>query len=188
MKTIVSILLFFTYFQCFSTIQIKDLICYDGINYELKEEYLEVYFEKYPEKRPKNGIISSNLWRGYVAFFTVENNKVYLTDLKIKVRVENSKEFYETKFISVFTEFTADKDKILIDWINDLAILPIGEVIDYETGFGISFSNYELIEISNGNVIFSKKFDLDFYKSLLKKCHVFLKREDLSLLKEKLKN
>ena len=184
MKLILSFFIFSISLQCFSTVQHKDLICYDGINYELKEYYLEEYFNKNPAKRPKNGIQSSSLWRGYVALFTVFENKVYLTDLLIKVYVENSDKLYETTWKSVFNEFSPNNEDIFIDWIDDLVLLPLGDVIDYEQGFGISFNDYNLLEIKKGQIINSNVFSLKYYRKIFKKCHVFLRREDLIELKK----
>lgn len=186
MKFIVSLLVFLISCQCFSTIQIKDRLCYEGINYELQEYYLETYFDKYPDKRPKNDMTSTNLWRGYVAMFKVIDRKIYLDDLIIKVHVRNPEGFFETNWQSVFHELSPNDDPIFIDWITDLVLLPLGEVLDYEQGFGISFENYNLLEIKNGRLLNTTTFSLDFYRSLFDKYHGFLREEDVMILKEKL--
>ncbi|WP_204346652.1 hypothetical protein [Psychroserpens algicola] len=168
-----------------ATVQEKDMIIYDGEIYELQNFYLEQYFEIYPSKRPKNGISSSNLWRGYLAVFTISNDHLHLIDLLIQIHDKDPSKLFATKWESVFDEFSPECDEFLIFWIKDLILLPQGEVVDYQPGFGVSFSDYELLEFSNGELIDSDKFSLDFYKMYFTKCHLFLKEEDLLVMKEK---
>src|SRR5690554_7604266 len=53
------------------TAQYPDKIKFKGKEYNLNSNPLEPYFEKYPDKRPKGGIMSTALWRGYVAHFEI---------------------------------------------------------------------------------------------------------------------
>ncbi|MEM6720906.1 MAG: hypothetical protein AAF611_16365 [Bacteroidota bacterium] len=169
-----------------ATVQQKDVLIYNGNTYPLQEYYLEAYFECYPELRPKTMSVSSDLWRGYVAFFTVINKKIYLVDLQIRVKDENAKETFATTWKSVFKEFSPDVDEFPVDWIDDIIVLPHGEPLDYEQGFGIAYSEYELLEVKHGELLNSKKVSLEAYKKVVNKWHVFLRKKDLLLLKKKL--
>lgn len=186
MKQILLIFIFLISYSCFSTVQQKDILCYNGNNYALKEYYLEEYFDKNPEKRPKSDIQSSDLWRGYVAIFTVFDNQVYLTDLKIRVHDEFSNEVFATKWESVFNVFFPSNDRFLVDWIVGLVLFPMGEAIDYESGFGITHNVYELLEIKNGVIIKTYSFSLKKYKEVFpKKNPFFLDEKDLTVLKKR---
>lgn len=184
MRNFLTIIICFISLCSFATIQQKDILIFNGEVYELKNYYLEEYFELFPEKKPKEGIISSNLWRGYRAIFVVLDKQIYLVDLEIRVRDEKPDELFSSKWISVFNEFSPECDEFLVDWIDDLILLPLGEVLDYEQGYGVSFKNYNLIELKNGQVINSKEFPLSFLKEHFKKCHIFLREEDLFVLNE----
>lgn len=186
MKLITFIIIGLYFFPCTATVQQKDVLIYNGESYYLQKEYLEEYFECYPEKKPKGNIVSSDLWRGYIAFFVVIDKQIYLVDLQIRVQDENPKLIYATKWKSVFKEFSPDVDEFLVDWIDDLILLPLGEPVDYKQGFGISFKEYKLLEVKHGELIGSKKFPLEFYKKIFNKCHLFLRKKDLIQLKEKL--
>ena len=59
-----------------ATEQYSDILIYKGEEYILPVYYLEKYFEKYPDKKP-NGIISTALWRGYVAVFEIKENQLF---------------------------------------------------------------------------------------------------------------
>ena len=187
MKLIISIFIFLSSLQSFSTIQRSDILIYNGKNYALTEYYLETYFEKHPEKKPKSNIQSTDLWRGYVAVFTVINNQIYLTDLKIRVRDLTNDEMFSTKWKSVFVDFSPKNEKFLINWITDLEIIAIGEPNEYDKDYGMTYNNYDLLEIELGKIKNSYSFTFKEYKKLFKnKPHIFLKDEELEYLKEKI--
>ncbi|RKE94653.1 hypothetical protein [Ichthyenterobacterium magnum] len=188
MRNLFSIIIFFISLSSFATVQEKDILIFNGEVSELKNYYLEEYFELFPEKKPKEGIISSNLWRGYRAIFVALDKQIFLVDLEIRVKEEKPNVLFSTTWKSVFDEFSPECDKFLVDWIDDLIILPKGEAMDYEPGFGVSFKNYSLLNIKNGQIVDLKDFSLKFLKKHFTKCHVFLRKEDLFILNEILKN
>ena len=187
MKSIITFFIILSSFYCYSTIQYKDFLCYDGINYALKSYYLEDYFEKNAERRPKSEIQSSALWRGYVAIFTVFDNEIYLTDLKIQVQDKSSDELFATTWKSVFNDFSPNCDRFLINWIDDLVLLPIGEPNEYEDDYGITHNQYELLEIKNGTVINVSNLSLEKYKEIFNNRNpYFLDEDDLIILQKRL--
>jgi hypothetical protein len=187
MKPFITLIFILSSYCCYSTIQHKDILCYNGEIYELKHYYLEEYFEKNPDKRPKGGIESTALWRGYLAIFTVFDKQIYLTDLKIKVQDKSSNEPFATTWKSVYNDFSPNSDKFLISWIDNLVLLPIGESIGYEDKYGIVHNNYELIEIKNGFIINTVNLSLKKYKEIFhNKNPYFLEENDLLILKKKL--
>ena len=188
MKSIITLLIVTSSFCCYSTVQHKDILCYDGETYGLKDYYLEDYFEKHPKKKPKTEISSTALWRGYIATYTVYDNQIYLTDLQIQVQDKSSNEIFATKWKSVFKDFSPNSDRFLIKWINDLILLPIGVPIDYEDGYGITHSQYEIIEIKNGIIVDNFAFSLKKYKKIFENRNpYFLGEKELRTLKKELK-
>ena len=75
MKTILTfIVTLFLGINAFATAQYPDKIIYNGKEYDLHSNPLEEYFQKNPDKKPKATMISTALWRGYVATFEIKNN------------------------------------------------------------------------------------------------------------------
>lgn len=74
----------FSGLKVFATAQFPDKINYNGKEYNLNSNPLEVYFEKNPNKRPKSEVRSSALWRGYVATFEIIDNQLFLKDIEIQ--------------------------------------------------------------------------------------------------------
>ncbi|WP_298760551.1 hypothetical protein [uncultured Psychroserpens sp.] len=127
-----------------ATGQYPDAIVIDGKEYSIKGNPLEKYFEKYPEKKPKTNIMSSALHRGYIATFTFANEKLYLIDIKIKVKKENSDKNWETEMVSVFNKVFPNENKVLMDLYSGILIIHLNLEESYEN------RNRLLIEFENG--------------------------------------
>ncbi|MEO9507925.1 MULTISPECIES: hypothetical protein [Flavobacteriaceae] len=127
-----------------ATGQYPDKIFIDGIEYIFKGNPLEPYFEKYPEKKPKTNITSSALHRGYIATFNLINGKLYLIDIKINAKKENSGKRFETEMVSVFNKVFPDEDNILMDLYSGILIVHIDLEESYENRDRL------LIEVHNG--------------------------------------
>lgn len=141
------------------TAQYPDKIKFKGKSYNLNSNPLEAYFEKFPERRPQNGISSTALWRGYIAFFEIINDQLYVTDIKIEVLDKESKNKYGTKWISSFKNVFPDKEKVKIDWYTGILILPHGKLVEYvHMGYASTYSNYWLLEINKGNFNEARKY------------------------------
>ncbi|WP_109438673.1 hypothetical protein [Aquimarina sp. AU119] len=127
-----------------ATGQYPDKIFIDGIEYIFKGNPLEPYFEKYPEKKPKTNITSSALHRGYIATFNLINDKLYLIDIKINIKKENSGKSLKTEMISVFNKVFPNEDKILMDLYSGVLIVHIDLEESYKN------RNRLLIEVQDG--------------------------------------
>ena len=68
-------------FFCLAQNQIPDTLIFEDKTYSLNRYILEDYFLKNPNKKPKSEIVSTNLWRGYVATFKFLDNRLFLKSL-----------------------------------------------------------------------------------------------------------
>lgn len=168
MKIIITILIsVFCFAKVFATAQYPDKIFYNDKEYSLLTNPLEKYFENHEDKRPKGGVISSALWRGYVATFEIVENQLFIKD--IKIQIWNEKED-NTEWKSVINEIFPELNERKINWFSGLFTLPYGELINYvHMGYGSTYENYILIEIDKG--IANKTKDLSFkeYENLKEK-------------------
>lgn len=176
--------------KVFATAQFPDKIIYNGKKYNLHSNPLEAYFEKNPDKRPKGGIMSTALWRGYVATFKVKDNQLFLEDIEIEYQDTISKEDYDLKWRSVLNEVFPDKKNIKIDWLTGLLVIPHGKLVNYvHMGYGSTYKKYILLEIDKGDLKKEKRFkykDYELFKD--KQFQAFKETEDYIKIKEKLKN
>ena len=136
-----------------ATSQIPDNIILIGKEESLLSNPLEVYFKSNPDKRPnrKDMLMSSALWRGYIATFEVLNNELFVKDIVILTSQDEDNE--DEKWISVYNEVFNKIEPTKVDWLNGLLVIPHGEIINYvHMGYGSTYENYTILEILNGNL------------------------------------
>lgn len=173
----------------FATAQYPDKIFYNGKEYALHSNPMEEYFQKFPDKKPKSGIISSALWRGYVATFEIADNSLYLKDIDILVSKKTKDNSFETEWKSVLSEVVPDNKKLKIDWFTGLLVLPFGEIVNYvHMGYGSTYENYILLEIDKGDFKLSKEYDYKGYERFKERqFQAFKKTEEYKKLIEDMK-
>ncbi|MCL2800355.1 MAG: hypothetical protein FWD28_01170 [Treponema sp.] len=161
-KNIIVLLFFVQGFYLFATAQAPDLIIYNGNEYPLFVNPMEIYFEKFPEKRPRSSTRSTALWRGYIATFEIIQNELWVVDIKIEVITSPAGSRNFTKeLVSVINEVFDGNDRIKADWFSGLLIIPQGRIIRYEhMGYASTYEGYIILEIHNGNFI--KELNLSY--------------------------
>jgi hypothetical protein len=186
MKAIITFLwIVFCSCQVFATAQISDLIIYNGTKYALNSNPLEQYFEKNPDKRPQGEIMSTALWRGYVATFEIKENQLFLRDIEIQVSDTTRKKNWK----SVLHEVFPDQPNIKLDWLTGLLVLPHGKLVNYvHMGYASTYENYILLEIDGGNLKKEKKFNYKDYEAFKsRQFEAFKKTDQYKQLKAQLK-
>jgi hypothetical protein len=175
MRTILTLILtLFLGLNVFATAQYPDKIIYNGKEYSLHSNPLETYFEKNPDKRPKGEIISTALWRGYVATFEVKDNQLFLKDIEIEYHDTTSKESYTYKWRSVIEEVFPDQEDIKIDWLIGLLVIPHGKLVNYVS----TYKNYILLEIDKGDLKKEKHFKYKEYEKFKERQFQIFKQTD----------
>lgn len=179
----------FFYLTTFATAQYPDKIIFDGKEYSLHSNPLESYFEKNPDKRPKGGVMSTALWRGYVATFEIRDSQLFVKDIQIEYWDTTNKKSHDTKWKSVLTEVFGEQKDIKVDWLTGLLVLPYGKLVNYvHMGYGSTYEKYFLLEISKGDYVKSKKFDYkDYEKFKDKQFEAYKQTEEYKETKAKLK-
>ncbi|MDI9312194.1 MAG: hypothetical protein QM535_18410 [Limnohabitans sp.] len=186
---IVTVLSTFFYLTTFATAQYPDRILFDGKEYNLHSNPLESYFEKNPDKRPKGGVMSTALWRGYVATFEVRDSQLFVKDIQIQYWDTTDKKNHDTKWKSVMTEVFPDQKNAKVDWLSGLLVLPFGKLVNYvHMGYGSTYEKYFLLEIDKGSYIKSKQFDYKEYENFKdKQFSAYKKTDEYKETKAKLK-
>lgn len=163
----------------YATAQYPDKINFNGKEYSLHSNPLEPYFEKNPSKRPKGGVMSKALWRGYVATFEVRDSQLFVKDIQIEYWDTTNKKSHDTKWKSVLTEVFGEQKNIKVDWLTGLLVLPYGKLVNYvHMGYGSTYEKYFLLEINKGDYVKSKQFDYKEYEKFKDKQFEAYKQTD----------
>lgn len=170
-----------------ATAQYPDKIIYKGKEYRLHTNPMEAFFEKHPNRRPEGGVISSALWRGYVATFEISNGSLVLRDIEIEV--PNPDKEHDYVFKSVLEKVVPRGEILTIDWFSGLLVLPQGKVVNYvHMGYGSTFERYTLLAVKNGIFNSERKFTFKEYEAFKdRQFRAFKKTEEYKRLVADLK-
>lgn len=179
MKTILTIIFAVLFgLNVFATAQQPDKLIYNGIEYNLHSNPLESYFEKNPDKRPKGGIMSTSLWRGYVATFEIRDSVLYVKDIQISY-YDTTDNDHDKQWKSVINEVFPEKKEIKVDWLTGILVLPYGDLVNYvHMGYGSTYKNYILLEIEEGFLKNEKRYDYKEYEMFKEKQFIAFKKTD----------
>jgi hypothetical protein len=184
-----------------ATAQLPDKIIFEGEEYSLLSNPLEAYFEKYPNMRPTTEVGSTGLWRGYVATFEFIDSVLYVKDIQIRsfenrpqsvidLLPNNQYQQQNNKIIwkSVIDEVFPTKEKVKVDWMSGLLVLPVGKIKNYvHMGYASTYYNYILLEIDNGILKQSERMNENEYAQFRnKKFEEFKKTKEYKKLKKEL--
>lgn len=157
MKTFLIIVLSSCGFMALGTAQIPDKIYYQGKEFALYTTPLESYFTKNPGKRPKHGIPTTALRRGYVATFEFVDNQLVLKDIEVQEYAQRE----NVRFVwrSVINEVFPDGPGVKMDWFSGLLVLPYGTSLKHlPMRYGSEYDHYFILEVNAGNFVRAKNF------------------------------
>ncbi len=139
------------------TAQAPDKLHLDGESYRLNTNPLDSYFEEHPEQHPReaddgdNVVMSSGLWRGYIATFEVLGNTLRIRDFEVYRPSENREE--RAQLVSEVDRFFPTPESRQMDWYSGILVLPTGEMKHYvHLNHGSVFDAYTLLRIEGGRV------------------------------------
>jgi hypothetical protein len=134
----------------FGTAQQGDLLTLAGKKYYIQTNPLERYFEKRPESRPRTNIISTSLWRGYVASWEIKDHKLTLTDIRVQASMEGPE---QDRWRSVLSDIFPGQKEVFADWFTGGIVVPTGKLARYvHMGYASEFKSYLIYWAKNGEV------------------------------------
>lgn len=159
-------------FPSFSTGQAGDILIFENKKYEL----LDTPLESYPQIDSirdnlfggKDGGLSTACWRGYIAEWTIENEKIFLTNI-YSYNYFSDGDSLKSNLKDLFGEKCIG-NKVKADWISKELLVADGEMILYHHDAFIRFYEKERgFFIENGNLIDV----VDYDNSKMKKSEYF---------------
>ncbi|MBN2695586.1 hypothetical protein JXR93_13070 [bacterium] len=189
LKTIFSIFFITLSFNIFATAQYPDNLIYNGENYSLHTNPLEGYFKEHPEKKPKGEVVSTALWRGYIATFEIDNNELILKDIVVEISDKSSNKSFNVIRKTVKNDVFSDNKRVLVDWFSGLLVIPYGKMVEYvHMGYASSYENYIILEIDKGVLKKEKKFNIKEFEVFKERQFIeFKKTDEYKKLKEDFK-
>ena len=108
------------------TAQCRERLIYNGEEYYLATEPLASYLIKYDIRfiAPHTAC-----WRGYIGSWLIEDNKLYLVDLKANIS-ENNKKYGADKEVGLDFLFPG-QTKVFANWYSEVIHIPHGKMMKY---------------------------------------------------------
>lgn len=163
-----------------ATGQIPDYLIQDKDTIAIQSNPLEEYFKKNPIDKDLITTRSSALWRGYIAFFKIIDNKLILENIYKQNYIEDANGKNTEKLISIYQNIFGNDKNFECSFYNGVLICPYGELVEYvHMGYSSIYENYNLIEIKNGQLVKEQKFKSDeFIKLKVKHYQKFKQSEE----------
>src|SRR5215470_17076950 len=115
-----------------ATAQEGDVLLLDGKAYRIYTNPLDPYLQDHPKALPEATVVSTSLWRGYVATWQIEDGRLLLVDVRIlkSVRKPGEKD-WSSELSSVMSTMFPGQKKILASWFSGHVIVPNGKLVQY---------------------------------------------------------
>jgi hypothetical protein len=132
--------------KLFATGQYGDILIIGQDTVWITSNPLEKYFEKKGSRTIDNKELVSNctaLWRGYVATWRLDNNKLYLVRIQTDYCGDNPTDVTLTK------EFGSNK--VFANWFSEIIVRPKGKLVQYvHMGYGSIYEEEMFYEFESG--------------------------------------
>jgi hypothetical protein len=135
-----------------ATAQASDELIVEGKKFALNTNPLETQLEQKQWKPPKEAVISSANWRGYIATWEIKDDKLFLKEATILVSDPKDEHEYLRKPIT--SDLYPGATEVLADWYTGALIVPDGKMTHYvHMGYGSSFDHYQVFRVRAGAVV-----------------------------------
>jgi len=152
-----------------ATAQTGDVLVVDGKEHSIATYPLEPLLDQHPDLRPKSDIISTGLWRGYVAYWTLQDERLLLTDIQARRSKENADTF-EIESYSVFESVFPQGGSVFAGWYSGYLIVPQGDRLEYvHMGCASTFEKYTVYSIVAGVQTEAREMSAEQFRKFRKK-------------------
>ena len=145
----------------FATGQQGDILLLNGKRYSIFTNPLEPFLRNNPDKLPKSDVVSTSLWRGYVATWNVKNDRLMLVDVAILQSIAKPGERgLSTELASVMARVFPGQKEVIASWFTGNIIVPDGKLVNYvHMGYASTYEKYILLRVEQGTV--TRKWNAD---------------------------
>ena len=137
------------------TVQINEVLIYNGEEYILESKPLTPYLEKH---NIIFGAPSTDCWRGYLGYWLIEDGCLYLTNLSAHLPIDSNSIWGREK-VGMDYLFPG-QNKVLAEWFSGELHIPHGRMLPCVHGWRDFYYEKELIiEFVNGKCVSSRDID-----------------------------
>jgi hypothetical protein len=132
--------------------QSGDILIVAGEKHEIFSNPLEPWLEERPDLRPQPEVEWSDLWRGYIATWAIDDGRLMLIDVEVRVPRSDPRQPLP-KHRSVMSEMFPEEHTVFADWFTGYLIQPGGKVRKYiHRGYASIYRRYTIYTVTAGIV------------------------------------
>jgi hypothetical protein len=137
-----------------ATAQAPDILEMNGRTYSIYTNPLTPFLLANPGRLPEPEVMSTGLWRGYIATWSVRKNRLYLKDVRMPTAASSDADASESEhYRSAMVPLFGDSAPRAATWFTGHLIVPTGEMVNYvHMGYGSTYSSYIVITAIEGAI------------------------------------
>jgi hypothetical protein len=137
-----------------ATAQAPDVLKIDGKTYYIHTNPLSSFLLAHPGRLPESAVVSSGLWRGYIAKWSVRESRLFLDDVSVPTEAYMDSDAPESKqYQSALPHLFGDPAPRVATWFTGHLIVPTGEMVEYvHMGYGSTYSSYMVLTVVKGAI------------------------------------
>jgi hypothetical protein len=149
-----------------ATAQAPDILEMNGQTYSIYTNPLTPFLLANPGRLPEPEVISTDLWRGYIATWSVRENRLYLEDVKMPTAASADADTPESEDDrSAMVPLFGDSAPRVATWFTGHLIVPTGRMVGYvHMGYGSTHSSYIVITVMGGVIQGRRELDADEFE------------------------
>lgn len=137
-------------FPAHATAQAGDGLTLDGEELSLDTNPLAPWLSAHPDVLPKDRVIWTSNWRGYIAHFTVVDGMLMVD----RVTVQQHPAGQDEQTVDILQRLFPGQQAVAADWFTGMLVIPRGELVHYvHMGYGSTYERYTLLDVRAGHVV-----------------------------------
>ncbi len=146
-----------------ATAQVADRILIEGREYALNTNPLESQLRDRRDFLPGNVSRSTANWRGYVAHWAIDGDRLLLR--KVEVRLYD-RESEKSSSVDLLSRLFPGGAPVAATWYSGALIIPDGRLVDYvHMGYGSTYAHYRVYRIAQGSVVEALSMDAEQFRA-----------------------
>ncbi len=146
-----------------ATAQVPDRILVEGREYALNTNPLEIQLRDRPDFLPENISRSSANWRGYVAHWAIDGDRLLLRRVEVRLYDRQSG---ESSSVDLLDKLFLEGAPVAATWYSGALVIPDGRLVNYvHMGYGSTYAHYRVYRIAQGRVVEALSMDAGQFRA-----------------------
>jgi len=151
------------------TAQRGDILVLDDEQHRIQTNPLEPFLKANPDMRPEPKIVSSSLWRRYIATWAIDEGRLFLIDVSALRQTPGVADF-ETELHSVMAALFPEQQRVFAEWFTGHIVVVRGDLVEYvHLDYASTFDDYSVLTVREGVVTDDRRMGVKQFRRFRKR-------------------